>query len=389
MQQRPGQSNAEYIRLLEETRRKLAGHGHIVPAAELAHKILDTLNPANDQHARYFDFDPRTTTLQQVKDFLYKVDRKERMRARVRRGMQGSSHRNGGNRANRGYNTGRKGQGDPGKRPFVKRITAGRYRQIKRRRDEDRSQRSNPRKYQRGSCANPTRNRPVEEIVCYECGEPGHTRPECPQNRKKPRRQLKPVASTYEVLREELHAEEESAEEAADAKEPDVSSGDESWSSLPSDVDDDDTVELQVACVQVTKATQLSSEDPMETDPDMPDLVSSSEDEDTESDSDDHTDPGDFFKDDEDDDMPEGAITFDDEGNVTADLDKIVEWDTQQSDRVICQEIARLTAFSCMSTFADTLQDGAPAPNGDPALVKCLIKVARCSGRCHQTPANG
>ena len=130
---------------------------------------------------------------------------------------------------------------------------------------------------QRGSRANPTRNRPVEEIVCYECGEPGHTRPECPQNRKKPRRQAKPVASTYEVLREELEAEAESAEDAPDAKEPDVSSGDESWSSLPSDVDDDDTVELQVACVQVTKAAQPAAEDPMETDPDMPDLVSSSE----------------------------------------------------------------------------------------------------------------
>ena len=118
---------------------------------ELAHKIIDTLNPANDQHARYFDFDPRTTTLQQVKDFLYKVDRKERMKARARRCMQGSSPRNGGNRANRGYTNGRNGQGEPGKRPFVKRITAGRYRQIKRRRDEGRSQRSELRRGQRNT----------------------------------------------------------------------------------------------------------------------------------------------------------------------------------------------------------------------------------------------
>ena len=68
-----------------------------------------------------------------------------------------------------------------------------------------------------------------------------------------------------------------------------------------------------------------------------------------ETESDDHTDADDSPMDD-DDDMPEGAVTFDKDGNVTADLDKLIEWNTDQSDGFSARRLAASpTCRSCAS----------------------------------------
>ena len=139
--QKARQSNADYIRYLEEMRRTLARQGHVVTPRELAHKILDTLNPTNRLHATYFDFDPETTTLRQVKDFLTKVDRRERERMKITlpNGVQRGGARGRRNRFGRGSRPGGRdratGRGGPEPK-IVRRMTAGQFRQGKRRMEE-------------------------------------------------------------------------------------------------------------------------------------------------------------------------------------------------------------------------------------------------------------
>ena len=223
MRQRPGQTNRAYIAALEEKRRELTAMGSNVTPEEFREKILNTLNVENMEKRSYFD--TRNKSLQEVKAFLYEVDDHAAALARMKRKHPWSDH--GGHPYSGGIPKKANTDASQARSHMVK---ASEWREFQKLRAERNGVKG---------------DRPP--VICWNCNKPGHKSPDCPERKGREARKSGPKGGAHPIS-----AIERTVADLMDFKGADggdsrtrISSDDEGWS-LPSDIDDEDEIELQV-----------------------------------------------------------------------------------------------------------------------------------------------